>query len=63
MASHIEPPYIVGALLAVAGFAAVSLVPDAGVVLLLVGAMPFLARFTPGAKIAAQALGSNRPKG
>jgi uncharacterized membrane protein YfcA len=44
---HILPPYIVGALLAVAGFAAVSLVPDAGVVLLLVGAMPFLARFTP----------------
>lgn len=44
---RILPPYLAGAALAVAGFASVALVPDAGVVLLLVGAMPFVARFTP----------------
>lgn len=44
---RILPPYLAGALLAVAGFAAITLVPDAGVVLLLVGLMPFLARATP----------------
>lgn len=48
---HIEwailPWYSVGAAVAVAGFAAVTLVPDPGVVLLLVGAMPFLARAMP----------------
>lgn len=44
---RILPPYIVGAALALGGFTAVALVPDAGVVLILVGAMPFLARVTP----------------
>ncbi|MEQ8857719.1 MAG: sulfite exporter TauE/SafE family protein [Pseudomonadales bacterium] len=44
---RILPPYLVGAALAVAGFTALSLVPDAGVVLMLVGVMPFLARATP----------------
>jgi uncharacterized membrane protein YfcA len=44
---RILPPYLAGAALAVAGFAAVTLVPDAGLVLVLVGAMPFVARFTP----------------
>jgi len=44
---RILPPYLVGATLAVAGFAAITLVPDAGVVLVLVGAMPFIARITP----------------
>ncbi len=44
---QILPPYLLGATLALGGFAAISLVPDAGVVLLLVGLMPFLARFTP----------------
>lgn len=44
---RILPPYLIGASVAVAGFAAVALVPDAGVVLMLVGAMPFLARVTP----------------
>lgn len=44
---RILPPYLLGAAIAVAGFATVSLVPDAGLVLLMVGLMPFLARFTP----------------
>jgi len=44
---RILPWYGVGAAIAVAGFAAVALVPDPGVVLLLVGAMPFLARTMP----------------
>jgi len=44
---RILPPYLAGAALAVGGFTAVALVPDAGVVLILVGAMPFLARVTP----------------
>lgn len=44
---HILPPYVVGAALAVGGFAALAVVPDAGLVLVLVGVMPFLARATP----------------
>jgi len=44
---HILPPYVAGAALALAAFTALTLVPDAGVVLLLVGVMPFLARVTP----------------
>lgn len=44
---RILPPYLLGAAIAVAAFAAVALVPDAGVVLLLVGVMPFVARLTP----------------
>jgi uncharacterized protein len=44
---RILPGYAAGAAVAVAAFAAVSLVPDPGLVLLLVGSMPFLARATP----------------
>jgi uncharacterized protein len=44
---RVLPPYAAGAASAVAAFAAVGLVPDPGLVLLLVGAMPFLARATP----------------
>jgi uncharacterized membrane protein YfcA len=44
---RVLPPYLVGAAAAVAGFAALALVPDAGVVLVLVGVMPFVARVTP----------------
>jgi uncharacterized protein len=48
---HVEwrilPWYAAGAAVAVAGFAAVALVPEPGLVLLLVGAMPFLARAMP----------------
>lgn len=44
---RILPPYVLGAVLALGAFAALTLVPDAGLVLILVGAMPFLARVTP----------------
>ena len=44
---RILPPYLAGAALALAAFTALAVVPDAGVVLILVGAMPFLARVTP----------------
>lgn len=44
---HILLPYSAGAAIAVGAFAALALVPNAGLVLLLVGAMPFLARLTP----------------
>jgi len=44
---RLMPAYVVGSALAVAGFSAITLVPDADVVLLLVGAFPFLARLTP----------------
>lgn len=44
---RILPPYLMGAALAVAGFAALTLVPDPALVLVLIGAMPFLARATP----------------
>ena len=43
----IVPPYAAGAALVVAGFAAATLVPEPGVVLMLVGALPWLARATP----------------
>ena len=44
---RILPPYVAGAALALGTFTTLALVPDAGVVLILVGAMPFLARVTP----------------
>lgn len=44
---RVLPPYVLGAAIALGGFTALTLVPDAGVVLILVGAMPFLARLTP----------------
>lgn len=48
--SHIQwrilPGYLVGAAMALAGFMALTLVPDAGVVLILVGIFPWLARIT-----------------
>ena len=44
---RIVPPYAVGAALVVAAFAAVTLVPEPGVVLMLIGAFPWLARATP----------------
>jgi uncharacterized membrane protein YfcA len=44
---RILPPYLLGAGIALGGFAALSLVPDPAVVLMLVGAMPWLARATP----------------
>lgn len=44
---RIVPPYAVGATLVVAAFAAVTLVPEPGVVLMLIGAFPWLARATP----------------
>ena len=43
----IVPPYAAGAAVVVAGFAAATLVPEPGVVLMLVGALPWLARATP----------------
>ena len=43
----IVPPYAAGAALVVAGFAAATLVPEPGVVLMLIGAFPWLARMTP----------------
>ena len=42
------PPYLAGALLCVAAFSALKLVPDRGVVLLLVGLFPWLGRLLPG---------------
>ncbi len=39
------PAYLAGAAVAVGGFVAIALVPDPGVVLLLVGLFPWLARF------------------
>lgn len=44
---RIVPPYAAGAALVVAAFAAVTLVPEPGVVLMLIGAFPWLARATP----------------
>ena len=43
----IVPPYLAGAAVVVAGFAAVTLVPEPGVVLMVIGAFPWLARATP----------------
>ncbi len=44
---RILPAYACGAALTVAGFTALALVPDANLVLILVGIMPFLARLVP----------------
>ena len=44
---EIVPPYVAGAILVLAGFAAVTLVPEPGVVLMLIGAFPWLARAMP----------------
>ncbi len=44
---RIVPPYAAGAALVVGAFAAVTLVPDPGVVLMLIGAFPWLARAMP----------------
>lgn len=44
---RILPPYLVGAAAAVAGFAALTVVPNASVVLIAVGLLPFMARIMP----------------
>ena len=44
---RIVPPYAAGAAVVVAGFAAATLVPEPGVVLMLIGAFPWVARMTP----------------
>jgi len=44
---NILPWYLVGSVVAVAAFALLTVVPDTGVVLVLVGAMPWIARATP----------------
>jgi uncharacterized membrane protein YfcA len=44
---HILPPYLFGAAIALAGFAALTLVPDANLILVVVGSFPFLARLVP----------------
>jgi len=44
---RIMPAYVAGAAVAVAAFMALALVPDSGVVLILVGMFPLLARATP----------------
>ncbi len=41
------PPYLVGAAVAVAGFLGLTVIPDTAVVLILVGAFPWLGRLTP----------------
>jgi uncharacterized membrane protein YfcA len=48
---RILPPYLAGSALAVAGFAALRLVPDPAVVLLAVGLLPWLARLAPGRQL------------
>ncbi|MCZ6712030.1 MAG: sulfite exporter TauE/SafE family protein [Gammaproteobacteria bacterium] len=59
--SHIQwrilPAYLVGASAALAGFMAFILVPDPGVVLILVGVFPWLARIVPNLR----GLDINRP--
>lgn len=59
--SHIQwrilPAYLVGASAALAGFMAFTLVPDPGVVLILVGVFPWLARIVPNLR----GLDINRP--
>ncbi|MDE0065008.1 MAG: sulfite exporter TauE/SafE family protein [Gammaproteobacteria bacterium] len=44
---EIVPPYVAGAVLVLGGFAALTLVPEPGVVLMLIGAFPWLARAMP----------------
>ncbi len=41
------PPYLLGSAIAVAGFLALTVIPDAAVVLILVGVFPWLGRLTP----------------
>jgi uncharacterized membrane protein YfcA len=59
--SHIQwqilPTYVIGSGVALAGFMALALVPDPGVVLILVGVFPWLARIIPNLK----GLDINRP--
>lgn len=43
----ILPPYLAGAAIAVVAFLALTVIPDAAVVLILVGAFPWLGRLTP----------------
>lgn len=44
---RVLPFYVAGSAVAVGAFTAITLVPDADVVLILIGAFPFLARLTP----------------
>ena len=44
---RVLPPYLLGALLTLTVFMALTLVPDAGLVLILVGIFPWLARIVP----------------
>jgi uncharacterized membrane protein YfcA len=44
---RILPPYLFGALLALAAFSALALIPDANLILIVVGTFPFLARAIP----------------
>ena len=44
---QILPSYLLGAVVALAVFAALTLVPDANLILILVGSFPFLARLVP----------------
>jgi uncharacterized membrane protein YfcA len=44
---HILPPYMIGAAAALAAFTALVLVPDASIVLIIVGVLPWLARLVP----------------
>lgn len=44
---QIIPPYLLGAAAALAAFASIALVPDAGWILVLVGTFPWLARLLP----------------
>ena len=59
--SHVQwqilPAYLIGSGVALAGFMAFALVPDPGVVLILVGVFPWLARIVPNLK----GLDINRP--
>lgn len=59
--SHIQwqilPTYVIGSGVALAGFMALALVPDPGVVLILIGVFPWLARIIPNLK----GLDINRP--
>ena len=44
---RILPPYLLGATIALLGFVAVTYVPDANLILIVVGVFPFLARLLP----------------
>lgn len=57
---RILPPYLAGAAVAVAGFAALRVLPDPAVVLLAVGLLPWLARLVPARLIFAR-LDMSRP--